>query len=78
LDTAIEQQILDRLLRIEKELVEIREHVVDIDTLLSNEEKKLLDESVEREARGELSSLEDIEHSLPDKLHRTAYCCCEN
>jgi hypothetical protein len=63
MDTAIEEQILDRLGRIEKELVEIREHMVDIDTLLSEEEKKLLEESVKREARGELSSLEDIENA---------------
>lgn len=63
MDTAIERQILDRLVRIEKELVEIREHMVDVDTLLSEEDKKLLEESVKREARGELSSLEDIEHA---------------
>jgi hypothetical protein len=63
MDTAIEKQILDKLGRIEKELVEIREHMVDIDTLLSEEEKKLLEESVKREARGELSSLEDIENA---------------
>jgi hypothetical protein len=63
MDTAIEEQILDRLGRIEKELVEIREHMVDIDTLLSEDEKKLLEESVKREARGELSSLEDLENA---------------
>lgn len=44
MDTALEEQILDRLDRIEKELVEIREHMVDVDTLLSEEEKKLLEE----------------------------------
>jgi len=63
MDAAIEKQILDRLVRIEKELVEIREHMVDVDTLLSEEDKKLLEESVKCEARGELSSLEDIEHA---------------
>jgi hypothetical protein len=63
MDTAIEKQILDRLGRIEKELDEIRKHMVDVDTLLSKDEKKLLEESVKREARGELSSLEDIENA---------------
>jgi len=63
MDTAIEEQILDRLGRIEKELGEIRKHMVDVDTLLSEDEKKLLEESVKREARGELSSLEDLENA---------------
>lgn len=63
MDTAIEEQILARLGRIEKELDEIREHMVDVDTLLSEGDKKLLEESVKREARGELSSLDDIENA---------------
>lgn len=63
MDTAIEKQILDKLGRIEKELGEIRKHMVDVDTLLSEDDKKLLEESVKREARGELSSLEDIENA---------------
>ena len=63
MDTAIEKQILDKLGRIEKELDEIREHMVDVDTLLNEDEKKLLEESEKREARGELSSLEDIENA---------------
>ena len=57
----IEQQILEKLNRIEKEIKDIREHMVDVDIILSEEEIRLLDESIKHEKEGKLISLEEIE-----------------
>ena len=57
-----EQLIIKKLNKIEKEVKEIREHMVDVDTILTSEEKKLLDESVKHEKEGTLMSLEELEN----------------
>lgn len=54
--------VLKKLDGIVSELDYIREHMVDVDTLLTEEEKLLLDESVKHEKEGKLTSLEEIEH----------------
>jgi len=59
----MEQQNIDtRLDRIEKTLKYIQENMVDVDVLLTEEEKKMLDESVENEKSGNLVSLEEIKN----------------
>jgi hypothetical protein len=58
----MEQNISNRLDRIEEALEQIRENMVDKDTILSGEEKKILDESVENEKSGELVSLDDVKN----------------
>ena len=58
-----EQLILQKLEKIEKEVEEIREHMVDVDTLLTAEERVLLDESIKHEKENKLVSLEEIEHA---------------
>ena len=60
--TEVEQQILEKLLKIEKEVGEIEEHIVDTDTVLTKEERKLLDQSIKHEKEGNLISLEDIKN----------------
>ena len=60
--TAVEQKILEKLDVIEKELEDIREHMVDVDTILTVEERRLLDESIKHEKDGTLVSLEDVEN----------------
>ncbi len=57
-----EQNILERLDRIERKVTEISEHMVDVDTILAEEERKLLDESIVNERDDKLVSLEEVEH----------------
>ena len=57
-----EQQILQKLDKIEKEVEDIREHMVDVDVILTAEEKILLDESVKHEKEGTLVSLEELKN----------------
>jgi len=56
-----EQQILEKLDSIEREVKEIREHMVDVDTILTEEERQLLDESVKHEKEGSLMPLKELE-----------------
>ena len=57
-----EQLILEILEKIEKEVKEIREHMVDVDVILTAEERTLLNESVRNEKEGKLISLEELEN----------------
>lgn len=61
----IEKRIFEELNFIKKQLGEIKEHMVDIDSLLTAEEKELIFNSFENEARGKLvpfKMLEDMRH----------------
>jgi len=55
-----EQVILEKLEKIEKELGEIREHMVDADTILTEEERRLLDASIKNEREGKLVSIGEL------------------
>ncbi|MBI4918708.1 hypothetical protein HY837_02170, partial [archaeon] len=54
--------ILEKLDFLGKEIEEIKEHMVDVDVILSEEERRLLDKSVKNEKAGKLISLEDLEN----------------
>lgn len=56
-----EQLILEKLEKIEKNVEDIKEHMVDVDTILTAEERALLDQSIKNEKEGKLVSLEEIE-----------------
>tara|TARA_Y100000310_G_C20465910_1_gene707647 strand:- start:472 stop:669 length:198 start_codon:yes stop_codon:yes gene_type:complete len=59
----MEQQNLDRRLdRIEKSLKFIQENMVDVDVIITEEERRMLDESVENEKSGNLVSLGEIKN----------------
>lgn len=58
----IEQQILTKLDKIEKEVEDIKEHMVDVDVILTEEERRLLDESLKHEKEGTLVSLEELKN----------------
>jgi len=61
----MEQQNIDkRLDRIEKILKFIQENMVDVDTILTEEERKMLDESVENENAGKLTSSKKLRKEL--------------
>jgi len=58
------QQIIEELHSIKDELDYIKEHMVDKDMFLREEERKLVEESYENEKRGELTPQEDLEKEL--------------
>jgi hypothetical protein len=59
----MEQQGIDRRLdRIEKTLKIIQENMVDVDVIITEEERRMLDDSVENEKAGNLVSLKEIKN----------------
>ncbi len=61
---AFEKMIFDELTHIKAELDEIKEHMVDADTILSEEERILVSESSEHEKEGKLVSLSEFRKYL--------------
>ena len=59
--TAFERRIFDELAHIKDEIDEIREHMVDVDTIISEEERILINQSFEHEKEGKLVSLTEFE-----------------
>jgi len=59
----MEQHNIDnRLDRIEKTLKYIQENMIDADVIITEEERRMLDDSVENEKSGNLVSLEEIKN----------------
>ncbi|KKG14272.1 hypothetical protein EO98_09925 [Methanosarcina sp. 2.H.T.1A.6] len=56
----IENRLLEELNFIKKQLGEIQEHMVDIDTLLTAEEKEIVSKSFENKKRGKLIKFKDL------------------
>ncbi len=65
------KQVLRRLDTIKTELDYIKEHMVDVDVILTEEERRLLDESIKHEKEGKLISLEELEN-VRSKTGQTA------
>jgi len=59
-----EKKVFDELASIKAELDEIKEHMVDADTILSEEEKVLVDESFRHEKEGKLVSISEFKKDL--------------
>ncbi|TFH03821.1 MAG: hypothetical protein E4H06_03905 [Methanosarcina sp.] len=57
----IDSKIFEELNFIKKQLAEMKEHMVDIDALLTAEEKELVFRSFENEERGRLVPLTKLE-----------------
>ena len=55
-----ETEIMERLDTIEQKLEFIARHMVDVDMILTSEERRLLDESVVREKKGLLKDFEEV------------------
>ncbi len=62
MQVAVEQKILEKLDFLTSEVEEIKERMVDVDVILSEEERRLLDESLKHEKEGKLVSLEELEN----------------
>ncbi|HIJ98213.1 TPA: hypothetical protein H1009_03940 [archaeon] len=71
MEMQLEQKILKKLDKIEKEVEEIKAHMVDVDVILTEDEKKLLDESLVHEKEGSLVSLGEVEN-VRNKARQTA------
>jgi hypothetical protein len=57
----IDKKIFEEFNFIKKQLAEIKEHMVDIDMLLTAEEKELVFRSFDNEAKGRLVPLKKLE-----------------
>ncbi len=53
---------MDQLKSIKEELHYIKVHMIDADTILTAEEKTLLNESIKNEKAGKLTSLGELEN----------------
>ncbi len=58
------KEIMDELKSIKEELHYIKTHMVDVDTVLTVEERKLVYGSVENEKAGELASLRELKQTF--------------
>ena len=59
-ESELQKKILDELSSIKAELRDIKEHMVDADTILSEEERQLVAEAIEAKKSGKLMSLSDF------------------
>ncbi len=59
-----ERRIIHELEIIKAELINIKEHMVDVDTILSEEERMLVEESFEHEKEKKLVSLSEFKKNL--------------
>lgn len=60
----IERRIFHELEIIKSELKDIKEHMVDADTILSEEERMLIEESCKHEKEGKLVSLSEFKKDI--------------
>ena len=59
-----EQLILEKLEEIKKDVEEIKEHMVDVDTILTTEEERRIEESIRDLKEGKTTSLENFEKEV--------------
>ena len=64
------KQVIEKLDVIKSELDYIKKHMVDVDTILTPEEKERLEESLEDFKKGRTVSLEDFEKEMKDAKNR--------
>jgi len=62
------KQILLKLDEIKSELDYIKEHMIDMDTILTPEEEERLDESLKDLKEGKTTSLEDFEREMRENV----------
>ena len=61
MNVTTEKEILKELKVIRKELTYIKEHMIDIDTILTPEEERILEEGIKEFKEGKAIKLEDVE-----------------
>lgn len=65
-------QVIQKLDVIKTELDYIKEHMVDIDTILTPEEEARLDESLRDFKQGKTTSLQDFEREMKEDVKHRA------
>ncbi|MCQ1535743.1 hypothetical protein FTO70_08640 [Methanosarcina sp. KYL-1] len=63
-ESGFEKKVLEELNFIKKQLWEVREHMVDVDTVLSWEEKELVNASFRNESEGKLRALKEFKEEM--------------
>lgn len=61
MNVTIEKKIIEELKAIRRDLDFIKEHMVDIDTILTSEEEKILEEAMKEFREGKATKLEKLE-----------------
>ena len=61
---AIPQEVVQELKAIRKDLDFIKEHMVDVDTIMTPEEEKQHEEALKEHEEGKATSLEELEKEL--------------
>lgn len=59
-----EERVIKELDSIKRQLTDIREHMVDIDCILTDEERKIVDKSYEHQKKEKLTSLSEFKKEL--------------
>ncbi len=65
-----EQIIMNKLDVIKAELDYIKEHMVDVDTILTSEEEEILEQSIKEFKEGKTTSLEELEKERENAKYR--------
>ena len=65
-----EQIIMNKLDVIKAELDYIKEHMVDVDTILTSEEEEILEQSIKEFKEGKTTSLEELEKERENVKYR--------
>lgn len=63
-EAGFEERVIKELDSIKKQLTDIRERMVDIDCILTEEERKLVDKSYEHQKKEKLTSLSEFKKEL--------------
>ena len=61
MNVTTEKEILRELKAIRKELTYIKEHMVDMDAILTPEEERILDQSIKEFKEGKAIKIQDLE-----------------
>ncbi len=61
---AVSQQILDKLTRLEKEVIDIKEHMVDVDSILSEDDFKALLDYRRDKSEGKMIAHDQLKREL--------------
>lgn len=63
-EAGFEEKVIRELDSIKKQLTDIREHMIDIDCILTDEERRLVDKSYEHQKADKLTSISDFKKEL--------------
>ncbi|MDP7141570.1 MAG: hypothetical protein QF362_01110 [Candidatus Woesearchaeota archaeon] len=69
METQLIKQIADDMSFIKKDIILIKKHMVDVDSILSKDEELLLKKAREEHKEGETVSLKELEKELSEDVH---------